>query len=84
MTVLKVGDLLQLKKHCTKRNRWAIVTALPLYCDGLVTITYLDTRETGRAAKSNIEVYSDKEQSHGQEDHNQKTRQQSRQKDIHW
>jgi hypothetical protein len=78
MTVLKVGDLLQLKKHCKNRNRWAIVTALPLYRSGLVTITYLDTRETGRAAKSNIEVYNDKEHGNGQEEHNQETRQQSR------
>tara|TARA_R110002074_G_scaffold178772_1_gene342590 strand:+ start:1947 stop:2171 length:225 start_codon:yes stop_codon:yes gene_type:complete len=74
MNALKVGDLLQLKKHCKKRNRWAIVSALPLCRDGLITITYLDTRETGRAAKSNIEVYSDKEFNNGPEDHNQKTR----------
>lgn len=74
MTALKVGDLLQLKKRCKNRNRWAIVTVLPVYRNGLITITYLDTLETARATKSNIKVYSDKEYKYGHEDHNQKTR----------
>ena len=83
MNALKVGDLIQLKKHCKNRNRWAIVIALPDYRHGLFTITYLDTRETAQATKSNIEVYSEKEFENGQKTEQQEPRF-SKKEDNHW
>jgi len=83
MSAPKVGDLIQLKKHCKNRNRWAIITALPDYRYGLFTITYLDTRESAGATKSNIEVYSEKEFENGQKTEQKESRL-SKEKNNHW
>lgn len=83
MNALKMGDLIQLKKHCKNRNRWAIITALPDYRSRLITIIYLDTRETCQAAKSNIEVCSEKELKNGHKTEQQKSRL-SKKEDNHW
>jgi len=54
---MKVGDLVQLKKHYKNRNRWAIITRCPdwsSFCD----ITYTDTGEAVNAIKAGLIVFS--------------------------
>ena len=57
---MNVGDLIRLKKHCKNSDRWAIIVRTPVFCGDLFYITYIDDPAfTARAAKRNIEVYSE-------------------------